>query len=257
MNERPCPWSLGDAIKVFLFYLLMLGIGCPLILSLLEKILPKGIVTPFSSNILLLLTLSINTVVCLLIFYIVSIKCLAPGGLFSASGCTVVLTSLGLSLKDWRRYLPRGILLYLLALPFIVGAGQLVEYTTRALNGIPQHQEVVTRFMEEKSTVAITSMLLFAALFGPFTEEVLFRGFLQPALREAMGTWKAIFLSALLFASVHLNIYVFLQIFLLGLILAYLFEKTGTLLAPIFVHMLHNTTTLTYLLLSKQQGDLG
>ena len=98
-------------------------------------------------------------------------------------------------------------------------------------------------------------MLFFAALFGPFTEEVLFRGFLQPALREAVGAWKAIFLSAFLFAFVHLNVYVFLQIFLLGLVLAYLFEKTGTLLSPIFVHMLHNITTLTYLFLNKREGN--
>lgn len=267
MNGKSCPWDLADVVKVFLFYIIMLGVGCPLLLHLLEKILPEKTTTP-SSNILLLLTLLVNTTVCLYIFKVVSRRCTKPlsahgPGLpemdTSHSKMLTTLTcgakALGLSLKGWRRNLPGGILLYLLAFPFILSAGQLVEYTTRVLNGTPQHQEVITRFLKETSPGIVTFMLFFAALFGPFTEEVLFRGFLQPALRGTVGAWKAIFLSAFLFAFVHLNVYVFLQIFLLGLVLAYLYEKTGTLLSPIFVHMLHNITTLTYLFLNKQQGN--
>ena len=268
MNGKSCPWGLADVVKVFLFYIIMLGVGCPLLLHLLEKILPEKITTPSSSNILLLLTLLINTTVCLYIFKVVSRRCTRPLSthrpglpetetarpkMFNTLTCGA--KALGLSLKGWKRHLPGGILLYLLAFPFILSAGQLVEYTTRALNGTPQHQEVITRFLKETSPGIVTSMLFFAALFGPFTEEILFRGFLQPALREAMVAWKAIFLSAFLFAFVHLNVYVFLQIFLLGLVLAYLFEKTGTLLSPIFIHMLHNITTLTYILLNKRQGN--
>ncbi|MDI6761200.1 MAG: CPBP family intramembrane metalloprotease [Candidatus Brocadiaceae bacterium] len=267
MNGKSCPWDLADVVKVFLFYIIMLGVGCPLLLHLLEKTLPEKISTPSSSNILLLLTLLINTAVCLYIFKIVSRRCTKPlsahrPGLPEMDTTRSMLTTLtcgakalGLSLKGWRRNLPGGLLLYLLAFPLILSAGQLVEYTTRVLNGTPQHQEVITRLMKETSPGIVTSMLFFAALFGPFTEEILFRGFLQPALREAVGAWKAILLSAFLFASVHLNVYVFLQIFLLGLVLAYLFEKTGTLLSPIFIHMLHNITTLTYLLLNKREGN--
>ena len=268
MNGKSCQWDLADAGKVFLFYIIMLGLGCPLLLHLLEKILPEKVPAPSSSNILLLLTLLINTTVCLYIFKVVSRRCTKPlptRGLGLPETETMrpkmlnTLTcgakALGLSLKGWKRHLPWGILLYLLAFPLILSAGQLVEYATRALNGTPQHQEVITRFLKETSPGIVTSMLFFAALFGPFTDEVLFRGFLQPALREAVGAWKAIFLSAFLFAFVHLNVYVFLQIFLLGLVLAYLFENTGTLLSPIFVHMLHNITTLTYLLLNKRQGS--
>src|SRR3990167_1784093 len=267
MNGKSCPWGLADVVKVFLFYIIMLGVGCPLLLHLLEKILPGKITTP-SSNILLLLTLLINTAVCLYIFKIVSRRCTNPLSthrpglpktdttrpkMLTTLNCAAA--TLGLSLKGWRRNLPGGILLYLLAFPVILSAGQLVEYTTRVLNGTPQHQEVITRFLKETSPGIVTSILFFAALFGPFTEEILFRGFLQPALRKAVGAWKAIFLSAFLFAFVHLNVYVFLQIFLLGLVLAYLFEKTGTLLSPIFIHMLHNITTLTYILLNKRQGN--
>jgi membrane protease YdiL (CAAX protease family) len=244
MTERPCPWNTEDVVKLCLFYFMMIGMGCPLLLSLLEKIWSEETIAFSEDNILLLLTLLINTAVCLYILRLVSRRCPHP------------LSALGLSLEDWRRHLPRGLLLYLLSFPIILSAGQLVEYAIRVLGGTPQHQEVVTHFMEEQSPGVMVYMLFFATLFGPFTEELLFRGFLQPALRATLGVWKAILLSAFLFALVHLDPYVFLQIFLLGLVLAYLFEKTGTLLASISVHMLHNTATLTYILWNREQGNL-
>jgi len=42
-----------------------------------------------------------------------------------------------------------------------------------------------------------------------------------------------------------------LQIFILGLLLAYLFEKTESLIAPITVHICHNTATLAFLISFK------
>jgi membrane protease YdiL (CAAX protease family) len=89
---------------------------------------------------------------------------------------------------------------------------------------------------------------MFAA---PVVEEILFRGFLQPAVRTTFGKLKAIFISGLLFALIHLNAHVFLQIFILGLLLAYLFEKTESLIAPITVHICHNTATLAFLISFK------
>jgi membrane protease YdiL (CAAX protease family) len=94
-------------------------------------------------------------------------------------------------------------------------------------------------------------MFLFGILAAPVIEELLFRGFIQPAIRTNFGKLKAIFISGLLFATVHLNAYVFLQIFILGLLLAYLFEKTGSLIAPISVHIFHNTATLVFLISFK------
>ncbi len=249
MNGKSCPWNLRDATGVFLLYLIMIGVGCPVILLLLEKILTVQKSAHGLRNILLFLTFIINIVICTRIFYLVSRKCPPP---VTGNRLRMVLDTLGLSLRNWERYLPQGILLYLVAIPFILTAGRLVEYTVKALDGTPQQQEVITHFMEETSPNLLISLLFFGALFGPFTEEVLFRGFLQPALREVLGAGRAILLSSFLFALVHLDPYVFLQVFLLGLVLAYLFEKTGTLLASISVHIFHNTATLAYLLWNKQ-----
>ncbi len=46
--------------------------------------------------------------------------------------------------------------------------------------------------------------LLFLALFGNFMEEVLFRGYLQGYFEQLTGPWRAVVLSALLFAIGHI-----------------------------------------------------
>ena len=47
-------------------------------------------------------------------------------------------------------------------------------------------------------------------------------------------------MSALLFASVHLYLINFLPIFLIGVLLARLYERTGSLAAPIVAHATAN-----------------
>ena len=58
-------------------------------------------------------------------------------------------------------------------------------------------------------------------------------------------------MSATLFAAVHIDIFAFLQIFILGLLLGHLYEKTKTLAASIVVHIMHNLLTLIFLLCLK------
>ncbi len=140
---------------------------------------------------------------------------------------------------------------YFIVLPFIVLAGFAVDFISRKFGTPLEQQEIIKRVLEEGSLAVLTFMVFFGILAAPVIEELLFRGFIQPAVRTSFGKLKAIFISGLLFASVHLNAYVFLQIFILGLLLAYLFEKTGSLIAPITVHIFHNTATLAFLISLK------
>ena len=59
-------------------------------------------------------------------------------------------------------------------------------------------------------------------------------------------------LSSVFFAVIHYNQFAFLPIFILGLSLAYLYEKRGSLLAPIALHIIHNTIFIGYFFLAKQ-----
>ena len=87
---------------------------------------------------------------------------------------------------------------------------------------------------------------------GPFIEEIFFRGFVYGALKHRFGIRKAIFLSALFFSFLHTNPMGFFPILVLGLLLAYLYEKTGSLIPSITVHMLHNGVLLGLLFIVKE-----
>ncbi|MEE9558981.1 MAG: CPBP family intramembrane glutamic endopeptidase [Candidatus Brocadiales bacterium] len=244
-RDRVCPWNVGDAIKVFAFYFLMMSLGSAILLFGFHKLFGQDPSAVFGENMVMLtLVLITNTLSCLYLLYIVRVRRAQP------------LAALGVSLLDWRKNLTWGLLRYAVVLPVILASGFLVELMTKNAGITPEHQAVVQRFLEERSYFGVAAILAFGILIGPVTEELLFRGFLQPALRDVLGGVKAILFTSFLFALVHFNLYIFIQIFILGLLLGYLYEKTGTLAAPVAVHILHNSVSLCALLWIKQSEGL-
>ena len=82
-------------------------------------------------------------------------------------------------------------------------------------------------------------------LIAPFVEEVFFRGFVFPGLRQKWSWPKAAVASAALFAIAHVLPTSLLPIFLLGLIFAFLYQYSGSIWPAILMHMLTNTLALS------------
>jgi sodium transport system permease protein len=83
---------------------------------------------------------------------------------------------------------------------------------------------------------------LFALAVSPAVcEELLFRGVLLSASRRSLGDRNAILLNALLFGVFHLSIYRFVPTAVLGLVLAVLVVRTGSLFPAILFHVLNNS----------------
>ncbi|MFN7170978.1 MAG: lysostaphin resistance A-like protein, partial [Candidatus Omnitrophota bacterium] len=72
-----------------------------------------------------------------------------------------------------------------------------------------------------------------------------------PPLRNRLNPLKAMFLVSFFFAWLHMNIIGFLPIFVLGLLLVYVYEKSQSLIPSIFIHMLHNSLILYSLFLYR------
>jgi membrane protease YdiL (CAAX protease family) len=97
------------------------------------------------------------------------------------------------------------------------------------------------------------SWLFYQFMYVAVAEEVFFRGYVQSNLlrlispsksSQHLWKWLVILLSAACFAFVHIMIQgkvIFALTFIPGLILAWLFSRTKTLLAPILFHGLANT----------------
>lgn len=83
------------------------------------------------------------------------------------------------------------------------------------------------------------------ALVAPLTEELMFRGFLQQAVRNFTGSWHiGIFVAALLFALIHFNWAGFIPRFLLGVLLGYFAYWGKSLWPAIVAHGLFNSFSL-------------
>lgn len=82
--------------------------------------------------------------------------------------------------------------------------------------------------------------LLALGVVVPVAEEMMFRGVLFKRFRERQGFWYSAVCSSIFFGFMHTNVTQTVYTFLLGLILAYLYEKFDSLKAPVFLHILMN-----------------
>lgn len=97
-------------------------------------------------------------------------------------------------------------------------------------------------------SISNTILLVVVAFIGPVVEEVFFRGFLYSAFKKNWGILPALFLSSVLFSVVHLQVFSFIPLFIIGWLLAYIFEKTKSLFPAVFLHAVYNLTLILILL---------
>jgi membrane protease YdiL (CAAX protease family) len=95
-------------------------------------------------------------------------------------------------------------------------------------------------FKESTTTAQVIMVAIFAVVFVPIFEELMFRGMLQSTLRGYLGRpWLAIFLTAIPFALLHPGMHRPAML-ILGCGFGYAYEKSGSLLRAIFFHALFN-----------------
>ena len=96
--------------------------------------------------------------------------------------------------------------------------------------------------VEESGIAGLTLMSTIATLvLAPLGEEIVYRGLTLGYLGQTgMPFWAANILQAAAFGLVHMNWVQGGYAFLLGILLGYAYRKSGTLAAPIILHMLFN-----------------
>jgi len=81
-------------------------------------------------------------------------------------------------------------------------------------------------------------------LITPLGEELLYRGTIQAIFHRNMPATAAIFISAIVFALSHGVAYLIPGVTLLGIILAYVFYRTGSLTYTVIIHAIFNLFSL-------------
>jgi len=116
-------------------------------------------------------------------------------------------------------------------------------------------QEMVEIFFRTSSPARATTLATLAVLVAPVTEELVFRGGLFRFLRERSPRWLALWLPALVFASLHVNfktlegLVTLAPLTAFGLIFSLAYERTGRIAVVMIAHALFNLHTVVFLLL--------
>ena len=165
------------------------------------------------------------------------------------------LKALGLHKKTRLRYLGIAILLALL----LVLAGDIILgiiTSTAKLAGnanieslIQQEMQKQHRYLPHEPSDPVLLLAGFVLIIlVPVSEEIFFRGVTYIALKDKFGKIKGMFFSALFFAVRHGFIFYFLPLFLIGFSLAYLYERTRSMIPCIVAHSLINLVALVSLI---------
>ncbi len=99
--------------------------------------------------------------------------------------------------------------------------------------------------------LAAVSVAMIAVL-APIGEEMLFRGLLFGWLRAHWPFWLTALVTSALFGLAHGNLEYAVVAGILGLLLAYLRERTGSLWASIGAHILNNAFAVLLIMLTSQ-----
>ena len=154
---------------------------------------------------------------------------------------------LGLDRIEWPRALSYAAGLTIAAFPLVTAAGALVK---NFLHDAAAEQELVTLFRDVTRNADYGSMIkIFAAgvIIAPLAEEFLFRGYFYGVFKRYLGGAPSALLTAALFAAFHLNLASLPSLFVLALCFTIAYEASGSLLVPMSMHALFNTTQLLLL----------
>lgn len=169
---------------------------------------------------------------------------MVPSQLIAILLMTVYLWKAGFISKEKRTWSPVSSLFMGLNIVFFFSGIWLVSMLMSHLKWIPN-------IMEQSFELILSSWwgIFAVAIAGPILEELLFRGAVEKLLLQRYTPAKAILFSALIFGVFHLNPVQIVPAFLIGLMLGWMYYKTGSLIPCIVAHILNNS--LSVYLMSK------
>lgn len=161
------------------------------------------------------------------------------------------LADLGISLKNFLRNIRVAVTAYITLLPVLSLILLVALSVLKLIRYEPPSIPIFELLYEESRPKLLLVLTILVSFIGPVAEETFFRGFAYPALRKRFGIKNGIILISFVFSLLHANLVGFFPIMALGILLAYLYEKTGSLIPSIAVHVIHNFIIVYFVHISK------
>ena len=146
--------------------------------------------------------------------------------------------------------LASGAATFVVSLPVLLLVARLWELLLET-SGLPtERQSLIEMFSNADSPLQLAIMIILAVVIAPVTEELVFRAGLFRFLRSHTPRWVALGVSALLFASLHVNwptlegLTSLVPLMLLAIMFSLAYERTGNIGTPMVAHGLFNLNTI-------------
>ena len=143
-----------------------------------------------------------------------------------------------------------GLLTWFLAFPLVIFISHILDLIIYFIFKQPQlPQQAAIKYLQDATEHPFSFLLALITILilAPFTEEIIFRGFLQTWLKKFSGRKFAIILTSIGFASFHFsisqglaNITILGTLFTLSCLLGFLYERQRSLLSTIILHATFN-----------------
>jgi len=221
------PFGYPKDIFYLLFYYLVTLIG---LLSVQDWFLGGVVDEVNSSNLIFLLDQTIYslTLIGLTLF-------------FHISKYNSTLESIGLSRQSIVSNSLNGIILGTLLWFLIAG----VDLMVISIIGEPYIEHpYIQRWHNAEAFLDYFVMIASLGLLQPVASEIFFRGFLYKFFKTRYHLFLAVFFTNITFAVLHMESMVFIQIFLMGVFLTVIYERTGSLVVTIISLSTYNMVNL-------------
>jgi uncharacterized protein len=145
-----------------------------------------------------------------------------------------------------RKWLWSSLLFGLVAIP----VSGLIAFLVQLAVGNPIENPQLDFIVPEGfSWIGLFGMLIVGGIIAPFAEEVFFRGVLYEWIHYRWGVWVGILASSAVFGLLHGEISVAIAAFVLGILLAWTYQRSQSLWSAVIIHVINNSVKILALYL--------
>jgi hypothetical protein len=210
LNNKPLPWGIFDVFIVLIMIFLVTNLISWLIGNFINTLVP---VQKFFISTLIQTGSILLSIIYFLIFKSVSLG--------------------NLGFKKGKSIFKVGILGGLFLFILVVVIGVIIELLIPMNPNLQPFAQIV---LEAKNTKEFLVLLIIGTILAPLGEEIYFRGLVYPAFKKKWGIKKGMLLTGAFFALLHFDLIRFVPLAVGGAGLAYLYEKTGSIITPMVAH---------------------
>lgn len=226
-NESKGKWGILDALLVLGFIFILTNIFTWLTAGLIETLI--------ITQKYLISTIFQTTAVLLALVYFNIIK-------------GVTWKELGIRAEKPTRIILYGVLGGIILFGMVVTAGVIIELIFPFK---PTLQPFAKLVLEAKDFSDLIVLLFMGSVLAPIGEEIYFRGMVYPVFKERWGLLAGMIISGIFFGLLHFDVLRFFPLFLGGVGLAYIYEKSNSLFSCMLAHGLWNGVMVLILYFSN------